>query len=291
MRAVFREFRRIHAAYDSYDRDGGNLMAAAAAYFIGLSLFPLLWVLIACVGWVLEYTSPGQNAEQQVMVTVEHHVSPVVGLQVRDMLAQLREKSSVSGPVGFVTLLVTALAGFSQFQQAFDRIWNVAPRASRGVLGTLRYLLVERLIAFVMLLAIGGIIVLTFISATLMATIQARTRDVLPAPDAVWTAAQTGASVLINIGAFTLLYRWLPRVHVRWADAFRGAVIVSAAWEVGRQLLAAFLIGTHYSSAYGVVGTFIGVLVWCYYACIVLFIGAEYVQGLVEARRVDAVES
>lgn len=279
---IAREFRRIAAAYESYGRDGGSLMSGAAAYFIGLSLFPLLTVLVACVGWILAYTSPGQNAEQQVMRAVESHVSGVVAGQVKEMLDLVRERSAVGGKLGLVTLLITAIAGFAQFEQAFDRIWNEPPRSGKGVLGTLRWILLERAVAFLMLAALGAIVLVAFFASTVMATIQARTSDILPAPDAFWSLSRIGVSLAINLVAFAALYRYLPKADVPWKPALRGAFLVAIAWEAGRQTLSAFLIGTQYSSAYGIVGTFIGLLVWCYYACTILFLGAEYVQALMQ---------
>lgn len=291
MQFLKREALRFVAAYDAFDRDGGSHLAAAAAYFIGLSLFPLLSVLVACVGWVLNSTSPGQNAEEEVMRTVGQHVSPIVALQVQEMLAQVRENSSVSGPIGFAMLLITSLAGFSQFEQAFDRIWNVPHRGSTGFLGAIRSLVFERLVAALMLLCVGGLVVLTFVASTVMATLQARTRDLLPTPDSFWTLVQSGTSLVINATAFTMLYHWLPRPDVSWKDAGRGGLVVAIAWEAGRQILAAFLIGTKYSSAYGVVGTFLGLLVWCYYACMILFLGAEYVRSFELERNRAATEA
>jgi membrane protein len=41
-----------------------------------------------------------------------------------------------------------------------------------------------------------------------------------------------------------------------------------------------------YTSAYGAIGSFIALLLWCYYAISILFFGAEYVQAI-ETRRVE----
>ena len=92
------------------------------------------------------------------------------------------------------------------------------------------------------------------------------------------TAAQYGVSVTVNVLVFTLLYRWLPKVDVRWNEAFRGAVLVAVGWEVGRVVLANVLIGTRYSNAYGAVGSFLAVMLWLYYVSLLLFLGAEYIQ-------------
>ena len=56
------------------------------------------------------------------------------------------------------------------------------------------------------------------------------------------------------------------------------ALVAAAVWEIGRQILSAFLIGTKYTNAYGVVGSFIGLMLWCYYGVAVLLLGAEYIQ-------------
>jgi membrane protein len=60
--------------------------------------------------------------------------------------------------------------------------------------------------------------------------------------------------------------------------------LAAVVWEIGRMILAAFLIGNKYS-AYGVVGSFIAVMLWIYYASTVVFLGAEYVQVI--CRRCD----
>ncbi len=50
-----------------------------------------------------------------------------------------------------------------------------------------------------------------------------------------------------------------------------------------------FVIGDKYN-AYGVIGSFIAVMLWMYYACATLFLGAEFVQVL-QQREIDRRES
>jgi membrane protein len=54
--------------------------------------------------------------------------------------------------------------------------------------------------------------------------------------------------------------------------------LTAAAWEIGRQLLALFIARSKYTSAYGVIGAFLAVLLWCYYAVTIILLGAEYIQ-------------
>jgi uncharacterized BrkB/YihY/UPF0761 family membrane protein len=63
-------------------------------------------------------------------------------------------------------------------------------------------------------------------------------------------------------------------------------LLAAIVWEVGRGLLGAVFIGMRYTSAYGAIGSFIALLLWCYYGISILFYGAEYVQVL-EMRRAE----
>ena len=55
-------------------------------------------------------------------------------------------------------------------------------------------------------------------------------------------------------------------------------MLAAAIWEIGRQILASLLIGTRYAAAYGVLGSFIGLMLWCYYGVAVLLLGAEFIE-------------
>ena len=47
-------------------------------------------------------------------------------------------------------------------------------------------------------------------------------------------------------------------------DSMSGGLIVSLVWILGQRLLVRFLIGPGYT-AYGIVGSFIAVMIWVYY--------------------------
>ena len=76
---------------------------------------------------------------------------------------------------------------------------------------------------------------------------------------------------------FTIIYRVIPKRHVPWLQAIGGGLVAGVAWEIGRQLLALLIVGKSYT-AYGVIGSFIVLMLWFYYAGLVLLFGAEFVQ-------------
>jgi len=49
--------------------------------------------------------------------------------------------------------------------------------------------------------------------------------------------------------------------------------------------LGAVLIGVKYTAAYGAIGSFIALLLWCYWGVSIILFGAEYAQVLSDQRR------
>ena len=114
--------------------------------------------------------------------------------------------------------------------------------------------------------------------------VRSLTTQTLPSVGHLFNLMDLLTTILVNAMLFTLIYRILPKRPVIWLDAFRGGLLAAVIWEVGRGLLGAFFIGMRYTTAYGAIGSFIALLLWCYYGISILFYGAEYVQVL-EIRR------
>ena len=260
-----------------FGMDDGSLLAAGVAYYVGLSFFPLLLVLVSGLSLFLKYTHLGQDAQSRVLDAVASNFSRETATQVGQVFDQLGDDAGFSGPIGLVILLVTAGTIFAQFERAFDRIWHFTPPEDLGWRETIQSILIDRLVAFVLLIAVALLIAITFIAGLALTSIRTYVDQVSQLPAPVWTTLQVLTTVTINTFAFGVLYHTLPRAPVRWPEAFRGGMVVSIVWEVGRQLLAAFLIGGRYGT-YGVVGAFIAIQLWAYYAMTVILLGAEYVR-------------
>ena len=267
-----------------FNEDDGPLMSAAVAYYLGLSFFPLLLVLIAGVGLFLRFSAAGYDAEQQVLQAVGEQLSPSMQDHVETLLRQVRDRASLNAPAGLLAILGAALGAFAQFERAFSHIWHVPAEPRTGVVAAIRRILVQRGVAFVLLLTAGAVVVLVFLSGMLLDAVQQFTRDFLPLPPIFWRLSWLVASLTLNGLVFMLVYRWLPKTSVRWSDALCGGLLAATGWEVGRQVLAAWVINPSSSVAYGVAGSLLAVLLWCYYAVTMLFLGAEFIQELVARR-------
>ncbi len=264
--------------------DDGSSMAAAVAYYLALSLFPMLLLLTSGVGIAMRYTRLGHDAETQILSVVAEHCSPTLEVQVRDVLLQLREQAVVGGPVGLFTAILAAIGVFYQFERAFDKIWRIPPPGKRGALQVVARVLTERLKAFFLLAGLGAVIVCILAANVAIGAVREWMTHFRISGTVMVTIIDALTTVALNALAFGGLYRWLPKRPVLWRDAVRGGLLVSVIWEVGRQVLSASLIGMRYTTAYGAIGSFIALLLWFYWGVTILFFGAEYVQ-VVSRRR------
>jgi membrane protein len=266
------------AVYDRWEEDDGPLMAAAVAYYVGLSFFPLLLILVTGVGLSMKFTHSGRDAEEAVLFLVDTHLSSSAGAQVQQALEQVRDRSTLHGPVALFMMLFSSIAGFVQLQRAFDRIGDVPESGAKGIIASLRMVLFERLVAFLMLCALGLIILVVFVAGLVLSGLQQYSEQMLPGSGTFWGPLQTALSFAVNAALFAMIYHWLPKAPAPFTYTLRGSIVAAAIWEIGRQVLSALLIGTRYTDAYGVVGSFIALMLWCYYAVAVLLLGAEYIQ-------------
>ncbi len=264
--------------FRNWQRDDGILMSGAVAYYASLSFFPLLLVLLASLGLFLQWTSAGRDVQRSLLEAIGTLTSPQLQEQVGALLKNVSEHAALGGPLGIVGLLFTALVLFAQFEQAFDHIWKTDADRPSGIVAALKHLLMYRLRALLMMMILGGVLIVVFVADMSLTAIQATTDAILPRDSWLWWLAQVALSICVNTIILACVYKWLPKTSVRWQDALHGGALTAVMWEAGRIVLASIVIGSRFTNAYGMIGSFIGVMLWFYYAAAVIFLGAEYVQ-------------
>ena len=262
-------------------RDDAGILAACVAYYATVSLFPLLMVLISGLGMFLRFTHSGQDAEQYVLKAIAETTSYDVAIQVAAAFQEVQQQALLSGPLGIFGLLLAALAVFAQFDQALDRIWKIEPPPFQGYVVAAQREVSQRVKAFIVLVNLGLVVVLIFVTGICLATLRQYSADRFTLAEWMWRIPELALSIGLYTCVFTAIFRWLSKVPVDWLHAGRGGLLSAITWEVGRTILATFLIGGRYS-AYGVVGSLLAAMLWAYYASSVLFLGAEYVQVIRE---------
>jgi membrane protein len=268
---------RLYGAATKWQEDDGLTWAASLAYYGAFSFFPLVLVLIAGAGFVLNFSPKAELKKEQLVQIVKDQTSKDVGDEMDKVLSGVQTNAPISGPIGLATLVFGAIGIFMQLEAAFDRIWKVTSNGGpkRTMWRIFRTVLFTRLRAFLMLIGVGVIVLAAFAANMVLSGIS-RYTDQIPMGAGVFHLMQLGLSAFINGLMFTLIYRVIPKRQVPWKQAIGGGLVAGVAWEIGRQLLAFLIVGKSYS-AYGVIGSFIVLMLWFYYASVVLLFGASFV--------------
>ena len=276
--------RRLWLAHLGFQDHEGVLSAAGIAYYVALSFFPLLLVLVAGLGTVLVWTETGQEAQHELLTAIAHQASPDLAEQVGKSLEAVKQKAPATGPIGFFALVISAIAIFAQLDAAFDRIWRLPADPHATWLDWVERLVFQRLKALGMLIGVGGFIILVMVTSMVWSGFEKSLEPQVQITPWFRWASSLWINLVLNLVAFTMIYRVVPKQVIRWRDAIRGGVLSALLWEAGRQALAAYLLHLNYPSAYGIIGSFIAVMLWAYYVALVVLFGAEYVRVISEER-------
>lgn len=75
----------------------------------------------------------------------------------------------------------------------------------------------------------------------------------------------------------------MPLVQITWRNVWRGALVTSALFVIGKFLLGLYLGSVGAKSPYGAASSFVVFLMFVYYASAIFFLGAEFTK--VQARK------
>jgi len=264
-----------------FQNDEAGQLGAALAYYAMFSIFPLLLLLIAGLGFVLRYWDEAIDVQQQILAAVARNLSPQLSTTLADILSGVKNQAGGATVIGLITLLIGASGVFQQLDYSFNKIWKVPkPAEPVGWLKTALKTLRTRLFSFGMVLAVGFLLLVSMaLSGASQALLQGF-RDVPVIGGAAGFAIGLVLSLLLNILVFALLFKFLPDTVVRWRDVWLGAIATALLWELAKYLLGWYIArsGKTYS-AYGAVGTVLVLMVWIYFSSQILFLGAEFTEA------------
>jgi Virulence factor BrkB len=133
-----------------------------------------------------------------------------------------------------------------------------------------------------MVLVIGFLLLVSLLLSSAVSGLAGYFGSSLPAP--LLTALSSIVSFGVIIVLFAAIFKLLPDVKIQWRDVWMGALVTALLFEIGKFLLALYLGRQSTSSAYGAATAVVLVLLWVYYASLILFFGAEFTQVYARSR-------
>lgn len=256
-------------ALAKYQRDDVGSLAAALAYFTIFSFFPLILVTISLVGY---FVDPGQfDVQQQLLQLVG---SPELRALVTDTLEQFRTSRGAAGLIGLATLMFAASGIFGALDRAFDVIWEAkAAGQRRDLKATVISMLVDRLVAFGLLILCAALILAAVLGNVVIGLLGAYT-DWLPESALLMGWARQGLTIALIALALAVIYRALPRPHAAWGDVWAGALVAALAFAA-LQALTSLIFSFVNFSAYGAIGGAMTLLMWIFLCAQIILVGGE----------------
>lgn len=216
----------------------GGYLAAAITLAAFLSIFPLLLLGVAVVG----YLSLGADVPAQVIGRLGLSGEAAAAVTTAVETAQKSRKGALG--VGAVGLLWSGLGMVASIQYAFDNIWQITGRGIKDKLGGLLWLAGAVSI-------LGGSLV---VSALLTRT--------------PWLAP---LSIVIGLGVNFAMWLWtlkaLLNVVVPWRALVPGAVVGAVGLEVLKVAGGVYVprLVTQTSALYGSIGVVFAILTWLFF--------------------------
>ncbi len=233
-------FGAVLAVQKRVDELGGGFVAAAVTLSLFLSLFPLLLVATAVLGFV---SSGDAGFAAEVVDTLG--LSGAAAETVTDALATAEEQRATASIIGFVGALWSALGVVGAIGHAVDRAWQVEARGIADKAFGVLWLLGAAVL-------LGGSVVLSAVLRIL--------------PGWAWPINVVGG-IAVNIAFFLWTFRILTARALPLRAHLPGAVLGGIGFQVLTVVGAVYVPRAVASSSalYGSIGVVFAILAWLFF--------------------------
>lgn len=246
-------------------------LSAATAYYAIFSIGPLLVLAAGLAALVFGET----EVQREVARQLQSFVGPKATNIIQSMMgAQMRDGSLIAVILGGAALVFGATGVFMQLQFSLNRIWGVESRPGHGIWLFIR----DRVLSLAMVLAIGFLLLVSMALSTFANAFAHFIGSRFSIPDWLGPLFEALSSFAVIAGLFALIFKFLPDVRIRWRDVWIGAIGTAALFSGGKYLLGLYLSHETDVSAYGAASAFIVILIYVYYASLILYFGAEFTE-------------
>lgn len=244
-------FRR---AFRGYLGNDCALAAAAIAYYVLISIIPLMLLVVVAGALVL----PRHLLERSLIEFVDEYLAgstTLVTIAMRDINRHLTS-------ITVLALLGTILSGqavFGAIRTALNQAWGVHET---------RAFWIQRRIEVTLAIVVGLLFVLS--SLVTWGIAQYDMGDA-----AIYIRLLVASA--ISLAGFTLCYELLPNFPRRtWSASLKAGLVATVLFEAAKWLFLGYLSAfASYNLIYGTLGTVVVFLIWAYATASILLFGAQ----------------
>ena len=268
-----RVLRLAQSAIRAWWDDDAPRLGASLAYYTLFAIAPILLVATAVAGMVFG----AEAVRGEIVGQLDHLIGTEGARAIQGLLegASQRRTGIFATVFGSITFVIAATGAFLELQSALNTIWRVKPNPGTNF----RVFLLDRVRSFGLVVAIGFLLMVSLAVTAALAALNGWFARHSPSIPLLWTGVSMFVSLIVTTGLFALLFRFLPDVHLRWRDVTPGALATAVLFTIGQQLIGLYLGQGSVSSSYGPAGSVMILLLWVYYSCQIVLLGAEFTRA------------
>lgn len=243
--------------------------AGSMAYFAVLSMFQLLVLGVVAGSFVL-----GEGEAREFVVDQVRTGTPLDAEAIGGVIDTAIESRGSMTIISFAFLLWSALGIFAALSNGISRVFENAPP---------RPFLADKLVGLLLMAITGVLAIASLVIGIVTGILQRAAADVLAAMPGggtvLWLIGLLVPILLIFL-AFLVIYKVVPNRPVHWGEVLPGAVVAALLWTVLRFGFTWYATSVaDYESAFGPISTGITLLVFLYFASVIVLLGAEFARA------------
>jgi membrane protein len=256
----------LKSTFANYGKHNCSMRSAAIAYYILLSFFPTVVLLVVLASSFLTRS----RTQETVFAFVDRYL-PGADQLVQLNIEKLLRNRGWASVLSILGLFWSGSNVFANIHRSLDDIWDVHERPPFWW---------QRLLG---LASIGAILALFVLSLATTATGRLISR--LPELTLGMISVEYGqlwGRVTVWIGTaptvllFFAIYRLLSTAPLRWWELVPGSIVAALLWEIAKQGFTHYVTTFEpYNLVYGSLGKFIAFIIWSYTTAAILLLGAE----------------
>jgi len=270
-------FKLFKVSINEFLDDNCVKLSASLSYFTIFSLPPLAILTITSAGYFF-----GEEAVRgEFFGQIQSLVGDKAALQIQEAIKNIKLSNnlSIATIIGAVTLLFSASGIFAEIQSSINYIWELKPKPKKGLIK----FIVNRLLSFSMIGALGFILLVSLIVNTVIDFIYQHIPDFLNNDTISFASWINTAVVLVIVSIiFGFIFKTLPDGKLGWKETIVGASFTAFLFMIGKWAIGLYLGNSDKLDLYGAAGSVLVILVWVYYSAIILYFGAVFTKNYSE---------
>jgi membrane protein len=240
-------------------------LAASLAFFSLLSLFPMVFLLLYGISFIVSQDVIGY----QFLLGFLKGFLPSMGERLANDIRRVAEQEQVRWAVFLAFGWFSALV-FYELDYAMNTVFGTAAK---------RHPLISTLVAVAMIWMLGFLALISFVATQAIELLTAYAPQLwgldlvaITAHDFLLTYS---LPFLLAFASVTCLYRYLPHQRPTWKEATIGGATFGLLWVSAKALFVTYLEGAAvYTQMYGSLLEVVLLLLWVYYSSALVLLGA-----------------